>query len=171
MNLINKKARGKILSLYWFVILTLIAGGVFMIVYPFYSTPYDVRKIEAKILMDNVADCLSYAGEINPLLISSGIVNDLTNFIEKCNLNFGSENEEYYLEANFYKLDDLENPVIFLNKGNNNLISYCEMQSEKDYTKLPVCLKKSFYSVDDSNNQYIIKIVTVVRKLNQNVKI
>ena len=71
MKLFNKKGAGKILSPYWFVILVLIAGGVFAMVYAFYGAPYDVRWIESRILMNKVADCVSYEGKINSLLISS----------------------------------------------------------------------------------------------------
>jgi len=63
---VNKNKRGaeKVLSVYWFVILLLVAGGVFAMVYNFYHHPYDVREIEANLMINTVADCVSTGGKI-----------------------------------------------------------------------------------------------------------
>ena len=59
MKLINNKRGDKILSIYWFAILLIIAGGIFGMVYVFYGTPYDVREIETRVLTNQIADCIS----------------------------------------------------------------------------------------------------------------
>jgi hypothetical protein len=175
-NLFLKDCRGdKILSIYWFVILTLTAGGIFAMVYIFYGTPYDVREIEAGILSERVADCVSYAGRINSDLISNGKFNPKSekDFLKECHLNFNSEEwqeQQYYTEVRFYKLENLNTPVLIISAGNNNWFSLSNCVLNKNEKRLAQCDNSSFYSLDDLNNQYIIKILAVVRKSEKNVK-
>ena len=169
MIFFNKKGGGKILSFYWFIILILIAGGIFAMVYSFSQYPLDVREIETELLMNKVADCISYAGVINSKLISEGELKEISAFLDNCYLIF--ENKEYYVEAKIYKLTDMNVPFVHLFKGELDLVSQCAIQSEREYSTLAKCNKRSFYSVDDSNNQYIIQLLTIIRKLEKNVKI
>ena len=176
MNLIKNKKGDKIISVYWFAILVIVAAGIFGMVYIFYGTPYDVREIEANILTNQIADCVSYAGRINANLILDGQANSMTgeNFLKMCPLNFKSdewEEEQYYLEVKFYNLSGLDNPVLNVQAGNNNWLADCVIQEKQKQEKLPQCIRKSFYSLDDANNQYIIKILGVVRKSEKNVKL
>ena len=174
MNLIKNKKGDKTLSVYWFLILLIVAGGIFAMVYVFYGTPYDVRGVETRILTNQIADCISYEGKINANLISDGIPVENKDFLNTCHLNFGStewNNEQYYVEISLYKLDNFNVPVIDIDKGNNNWITSCLIQEDKSQERLSTCLKKSFYSVDDKNNQYIIKILSIISKTEKNVKI
>ena len=176
MNLINNKKGDKIISVYWFAILIIVAGGIFGMVYIFYGTPYDVREIEANILTNQVADCVSYAGRINANLISNSKVSQKTgeDFLKMCHLNFNSSEEkvgQYYVEVKFYNLSDLNNPILNIKAGNNNWLADCVIQEKQKQENLPQCIEKSFYSVDEKNNQYIIKILTAVGKSEKNVKL
>lgn len=169
----NRKA-DKILSVYWFAILIIVSGGIFAMVYTFYGAPYDVREIEATLLMNRIADCISYAGKMNAELISSGKFNQENNFLDKCHLNFNTTEwgeEQYYAEINFYKLENVNSPVFSVKKGNSKWLPSCSLQENKNEEKLAQCSEKSFYSLDNLNNQYIIKILSVVRKSEKNVKI
>jgi hypothetical protein len=175
MKILNKSGAGKIFSVYWFAIVLIIAGGVFFMVYLFYGTPFDVRELEAHILTNQIADCVSYSGIINQNLISNGISSEnKETFMENCHLIFNStewEEEQYYAEVNFYKMEDLDNPFLEIKKGNSDFVGSCELQGDKNYKKLAKCNEGNFYSVDNANNQYIIKILTIVRKSEKNVKI
>jgi hypothetical protein len=169
----NKKA-DKILSVYWFAILIIVSGGIFAMVYTFYGTPYDIREIESNLLINRIADCVSYAGRMNADLISDGKFTKENNFLGKCHLNFSSTEwgeEQYYTEVNFYKPENMNSPIFSLTKGNNKWLSSCAIQKNKEQERLTKCVEKSFYSVDNVNNQYIIKILSVVRKSEKNVKI
>lgn len=170
----NKRG-DKILSIYWFAILILVSGGIFAMVYLFYGAPYDVRDIESRILINQIADCISYGGKINPSIISNGEFNQNNlDFLEKCNLVFSSNEwteEQYYVEVDFYKLEDLTHPISNIKKGNNKWLADCALQQGKEYERLTRCVKKGFYSLDNLNNQYIIKIRTVIRKSEKNVKL
>ena len=52
----NKRGAEKIISVYWFVILFLVAGTIAYSVSIFYGNPYDVREIESNILANKIAD-------------------------------------------------------------------------------------------------------------------
>ena len=174
MNLIKNKRGDKILSVYWFAILLIVAGGIFAMVYIFYGTPYDVRGVETRILTNQIADCVSYIGKINSNLISNGVPTGNSDFLNSCHLIFNSSewaDDQYYAEVSLYKLDNLNTPIIDIKKGNNNLPPSCAIQEDKTQERLATCLKSNFYSLDDKNNQYIIKILSVVRKTEKNAKI
>ena len=172
----NKYGTDKILSVYWFGILIIVAGGIFAMVYTFYHHPYDVRELEANTMANKVADCLSSNGKIN-LNILDDAENFLLNndsFLEICNLNFEVEKKwedepQYYVEINFYKIENIDNPIFEISNGNKNLISSCVIQDE-EYEKLAKCVEKRFYSLAGNNNQYLIKILSIVRKTEKNVK-
>lgn len=175
MKFMNKRG-SKILSIYWFLILTIVAAGVFGMAYIFYGTPYDVRDIEAHVLMNQIADCISYAGKINTnfILNSKPVQKQGEDFLKICHLDFKSsewEEEQFYTEIKIYKLGDMNTPFLNINAGNTKWLSNCELQENKEQKNFPQCFKDSFYSVDDKNNQYIIKILTAVRKSEKNVKI
>ena len=169
----NKKA-DKILSIYWFAILIIVAGGVFAMVYTFYGSPYDIREIEAELLVNRIADCISYTGKMNSELVSNGEFTKEGNFLDKCHIIFNStewEEEQYYTEVNFYKLENINSAVFNVKKGNNKWLTSCTIQEDKEEKRLAQCVERSFYSIDNLKNQYIIKILSVVRKSEKNVKI
>jgi len=175
IKLQNKRGGEEILAMYWFAIILIIAGGIYLMIYYFYGTPYDIRDLESRILMNQIADCVSYGGKINSSLVLGGIFSvNQENFLDTCHLNFNSSEwdvEQFYTEVNFYELDNLENSSFMIKKGNEDWEANCEIQEGEDYEKLAQCAEKSFYSVDETNNQYIIKILTVVRKSEKNVKL
>ncbi len=176
MNFINNKRGDKILSIYWFAVLIIVAGGIFGMVYVYYGTPYDVREVEANVLIDRIADCLSYAGKINTNFVSNSqaIQKTRTEFLSECHLTFEDsewEDQQYYTEINIYSLGNMNEPVLAINVGDNKWLSSCELQEKGNKDRLAQCSRDSFYSLDDANNQYIIKILTVVRKAEKNVKI
>jgi hypothetical protein len=173
----NKQGSEKYLSPYWFAILAIVAGGIFAMVYIFYGTPYDVRTLEANLLLNKVADCISYAGKINVNLIFNGtskFQKSGEDFLKDCHINFDTtewKEQQYYAEVNFYKISNLTNPILSIKAGNKNWVADCEIQKDEIQENLPQCTQQSFYSIDDSENQYIIKILTIVRKSEKNVKL
>jgi hypothetical protein len=171
--MINNKRGDKILSAYWFAVLLIVAGGVFAMVYLFYGVPYDVRDIESHLLINAVADCISYGGRIDSEFISSGNVIANSSFFDKCHLNFNSpgwNEEQYYTEVYVYSFNDVNNSILNIKKGNDKWVPQCAIQEDKESEKLAKCSTKMFYSLDNENNQYLIKILGVVRKSEQNVK-
>lgn len=173
----NKRGGDKLISVYWFAILVIIAGGIIMMVNVFYSSPYDVREAEAEILAAKIADCLVQGGEINKLLTSpTGTFRESfsDNFMDFCSLNFDVEGEfdrpEYYIEVGFYLDGDLDRKQQFeLIEGNLNWKADCNFEDKKQ-EKLVRCVEKDFYAVDSTQTIYLIKILSIVGKADQNVK-
>jgi hypothetical protein len=177
----NKKGTDKILSIYWFVILTLVAGGIFAMVYVFYGAPYDVREVESEIFAERIADCISHQGIIDSEFF---VGNDFDysidkTFTSKCNFNFKVEEDykdkeeiQYFYEIEFYTPEDLENPKFSLYDGNTNWKVDCFIKDEnnKEYAKLVKCTEKRFYALSEEGNQYLIKILSVIGKSEKNVK-
>ncbi|HOW36705.1 MAG TPA: hypothetical protein PLK34_00435 [Candidatus Pacearchaeota archaeon] len=112
----NKKGSEKTLSVYWFLILGIVAGGIFYLVAIFYGAPYNFRYLERDVLMDKVADCLVPKGYILPDVVlaeDKGLNNE--NFLEKCHLKFSFEyqkeiNEpvQYFVGVEVFSADSLK---------------------------------------------------------------
>lgn len=179
----NKIGADKVISIYWFAIIVIIAGGVFGMAYNFYGSPYDVREIESEVLSNKVADCISSQGYLNENLFNLSNGNFTKefqeNFFDICNLNFDTSNEnglsegiQYFTEARFYNLRGEE--LFLVEEGNLNFRSDCALaESDREYEKIVKCVEKRFYAVSplDSNGQYLIKIVSAVGKTEKNVKL
>ena len=143
----------------------------------FYGAPYDVRNIEANLLSEQIANCIASEGKVSSNLIDYSqnvwLEEFIDHFTDHCSLNFNPTGEwektQYYVEVNFYDAFDIRNLILNMSEGNSNWKPDCELQG-KGYDKLVVCSKKEFYAEGLSENIYLIKILTVVRKTEQNVK-
>ena len=135
----------------------------------FYNSPYDVRKIESKILNQKVSDCVYVGGRMNFDLIDSGIFKEefKDNFLDKCFLNFDVLYEwqavEYYVGVDFIKEEDLKTnePVFSIEAGNANGISDCDLEKESE--KSVKCTRNNFYA-SEGGQIYQVNVLTVVRK-------
>jgi len=171
----KKKGGSKIIAVYWFVILLIVAGGIFAMVYSFYQHPYDVREIEGKVMINKIADCLSGKGHIKGVVFNDDgfSTSYKNNFLDICNLNLDVESSfeepQYYFKIDFYRSDNLENSVFNIPKGNLNLVAGCEIQDEKEYKREVECVENGFFSHGE-DGLYLIKVLTVIRKTEKNVR-
>lgn len=166
----EKKGSDKIISVYWFAILFIVSGGVVYMTALFYGASYDVREIEANVMINQVADCVAKGGELKPEW--SSLNSD--NLLSTCHLNFATEDtngwnsDQYYLEINYYNFDinsgiDETSVTLKASAGNFQL---------KDFSfggaNNPFCVEKRFYVLDGSSPK-VIEIKSVVRKTEKNV--
>lgn len=126
----SKKGAEKFLSVYWFLIVFLVAGAVIYMAALFYGSPYDIREIESEILGDRVADCLTNNGYFDGSVLSSEFKENL---LDKCRLILDTEdfsdwktNGQYYLEVNINEFEqaapeNLGASVFEFSAGNINL--------------------------------------------------
>ncbi len=126
----NKRGGDKIISVYWFAILLIVAGAIVYMAALFYGAPYYVRGIESEILTGKIADCLSQGGYLKENVRSDDFKD---NFLEECSLNFDVEDvygweaqEQYYVEVSFCEfnqdsLDGCGEQIFNLVEGNVNL--------------------------------------------------
>ena len=162
-----KNKRGdKIISVYWFAILFIVASAVVYMAALFYGAPYDVRGIEAEILTDKVADCLSQGGYLKEGVLGNEAFEN--NFLDECNLNFEveeaygwEEQEQYYLEINFYEfdqsnLDSLGERISKIVKGNVNLKTsfLLEQSKEKDKKEMVVLHYTAGSSLEGAEQEF-----------------
>ena len=165
MKIADKIGADKIISVYWFVILFIVAGAVVYVVSVFYGQPYDVRSTEAELLTDKIADFLSSGG----YLTADWQTFENENFLENCKLtlstedDFGWSDDQYYLELNISEFGS-NNILKKIFMGNNNLKQFCASSGEN----LPYCLERSFYTIDKQNNAYRIDILSIIRKTEKN---
>jgi len=157
-NKMDKRGE-KLISVYWFAILFIVAAAIVYMTALFYGSPYDVRELEADILTDQIAECFSKGGYFNEEIGEE-------NFLQECNLNFDiggvSGNEErgkYYVEVNVFEFGSQE-ALLKIDEGNVNLNLNCGLEGET----LPHCLERSFYVIDEAHGEqrYEIKILSVV---------
>jgi hypothetical protein len=168
----SKKGSDKIISVYWFLILAIIAGGVIIMVNVFYNSPYDVRQVESEILAMKVANCIEVGGEMSELLDGYSTLRDSfrDNFRDICNLNFDPgekfEHEQYYVLVDFY-LPNSEEPDFQISEGNSNWVADCGIEAKKE--KLVECTNKKFFTSLEGGNVYRVEILTIVRNTEKNV--
>jgi hypothetical protein len=139
----NNRGADKIISVYWFFILFIVAAAVVYMVAIFYGGAYDIRKAEADAMINQIADCIT---ENNKL--KENINNE--NFMNECHLNFGEEEKQYYIEIG----------ILGISQGNTNLDDYCDKEGDK----LPRCFERSFYTLNNPN----VEIKVVINKENKN---
>ncbi len=152
----------KIISVYWFAILIIVAGGIAFMVLNFYGKPYDVREIEANILIGSVADCISQEGKLKYPLND-----DLKkNFLQICHINLKTQEEEvqYYIELNFYNFENSQSLSFDVKEGNVNL-------KNNPNTKSFFSTTKSFYVLNQESQiprEIIINVSTAIKKSEKN---
>jgi hypothetical protein len=168
----NKRGSDKVLSMYWFVVIILVAVGIFAMIYMFYSAPYDVREVESDILASKIVDCISRNGKID----SAFVLDKNLNVLDKCNLNFNVESdftnkEQYFFDIEILPLEEGSSKILF-SGGNVNWKSDCFIEDKKgnEYKKLVKCSEKRIYAVDSSSKQYLIKVLSGVGKSEKNIR-
>lgn len=168
----NKHGTDKLISVYWFAILFIVASAIVYMTVSFYGKPYDVRELEANTLTNHIANCLSDAGYLKENIL--GNEDFKNNFLENCNLNFDVEDAhdwgeqgQYYVGVEF---SQEENLIFEISEGNKNLISSCGIEREVEKEKLAKCVERKFYSLDSAGNVHSVKILSIVRKTEKNVK-
>jgi hypothetical protein len=179
----NKRGTDKILAIYWFLILIFVAGAVFSMVYTFYHHPIDVREVEAELLATKIADCLSRTGALREEVLESSeeglILNEEfnKNFLKECSITFNVEGEygwnsdsEYFASVEFFDVDG-NSPFEKIEKGNRNLVANCEVKDEdnEEFERPPNCVKRGLYVIR-GDVQYLVQILTIVKKTEKNVK-
>ncbi len=162
----------KILSVYWFAILVIVAGAIFVMAGIFYGSPYDVREIEAHLLSNRVADCLVRQGNLQKEIFDgkSFLLNE-QNFLDLCRLNFSSpdfEREQYFVRVEVFGQQEPERKIFELEYGNKNLEADCKI--EKEYSRTASCERRVLFGLDKDGKLYKIKILSVVGKIKKNVR-
>jgi len=161
MKLIRNKKGDKIISVYWFVILFLVAAAVVYMTVIFYGTPKDIRNAESEVLANKIAECLSEGGYLKEGILEDSSFKD--NLLSKCNINFNvedfsnwKEKTQYYLEIAINKFDsalpkNLGENIFSFNTGDINLkTDYLLKHTEKERAGREIDMIVLHYSVTPS---------------------
>ena len=75
---------------------------------------------------------------------------------------------EYFLQLNFYDFDSYsetnQNSLFESSAGNNNLKDFCGLEGKG----FPICLERRFYALDKDGKKYVVKINSIVKKIEKN---
>jgi len=148
----NKKAGEKILSIWWFFVLVIIAGGVVIGVTMFYVGDSDVRGLEADVLASKILDCIVESGEIDMEISKE-------NIFEKCNLNkeILDESGNYYVNISVFREDNsLEKEIRF---GANIFEKDCKIREKVIAPDFAVCSEKSVFVFDRDNKKLKLNVL------------
>jgi len=157
----NKKGDERVLGIYFFVILIIIALGIVSGVVTVYGQDIDIREAEVSLLRDQLVDCLVDRGDFNMVKFED------QDMLKLCKLNFEDQTLKYKDGKQQYavKIDILDiNSNLIKSKsfGNEALMIVCGSKGD-----VPVCLDTIMYLLEGGNPVYV-KIKTVVRKNEQN---
>lgn len=154
MKIKNKRGAEKIISVYWFAILFIVAGAIVYMVSVFYGEPYDVREVESDIIAGKIAVCLS----------ENNLDEDLkNNFLEVCHFNFNTDNPDgqYYIEVSFSDFNTGDKAGDEISAGNINLKDNPNIGKKSLYSK-------NFYVVKN-DQELIADIQVITNKENENI--
>lgn len=171
----DKRGAKKLMIFYWFLLFGIVAGGVVYQVAVFYGAPYNFRKIESEILLKKTIDCLLEKNYLREEVFDATKFNN-KNLLEQCKFTFqvedeydNSERAQYYIKIDIFNFDPLKSPpreeweksrIINLEIGNSNLNTVMTKENEIS--------SKEFYSLRESGESYIIKILAIVGKFEKN---
>lgn len=144
--MIKGKKGDKVLSVYWFIILFLVAGAIAYMTINFFGKPANIKDIEANALTNKIADCISEGGYLREGILANEEFK--TNVLANCNLNFNVEDvsdwkqqKQYYFEFSINKFDssvpdDIGEKLYDLNYGNPNLKTAYLLERIKEKKRL-----------------------------------
>ncbi len=111
----GKKGGEKIISIWWFITLGLIGGGIVTSIYMYYGMNGDVREYQSKVLAERVLECISEGDSLN-----KEIFTNTENFIlNKCQIK---ESSDIILSISFS--EESKETIVY---GNPSLIEDCKL--------------------------------------------
>ena len=128
----NKKGGEKLLSVWWFFVLTIVGVGIVVSVLMFYSAEEDTRSLESEILYNKIIDCIVDNGFLSPIVLNQNF-----DLMKTCTLDEKVINEEklFYIKINI--LDEngknLRESIV---EGNKEFLTQCEIQSPDEKGKI-----------------------------------
>ncbi|MEK6830942.1 MAG: hypothetical protein AABX77_02840 [Nanoarchaeota archaeon] len=141
----NKKGYYRLADIgMFFLCFLIVALGIVIGIYMFYSNTVDIRDQEANILLEKVEAAIAENRQLNQKILEENF-----NILEEAGLNSKIINEYYY-----FKIEVFENGNLLkkIEGGNRDFDVECGLNGEK----FPKCREKEF----DTDGNYKIKILT-----------
>jgi len=155
----NKQAE-KLLSIWWFFVLGVIAGGIVIGVLIYSSADVNIKEVESNVLAERIIDCLIDNGNLK-----EDIFEENFNILDFCNLN----SRVFGVGSNFYfniSVYDSEKLIFNVSKGSLSFEEDCKIQEEVDAKHFPRCSEKQEIALFNDKNVRLI----ILAASNQNGK-
>ena len=156
---LNKFGGEKILFIWWFLVLAVVAGGIAIGVFMFYSAPLDVREVEAGILSNKIYDCLNDNGYLRSDALFDGF-----NIYFECGINrdiFFEDGTPYYLSV---EINDSDINLFYEYSRSEDLKKNCFIEKAirtKDYPKCVISYENFLFLEDGKQKELIVSVVAV----------
>ena len=145
----NKQA-DKLLSVWWFFVLAVIAGGSVIGVLIYSSAEVNIKEVEANVLAERIIDCLIDNGYLKENILDTNF-----NIFDFCNLNSKvfEKGSNFYLNISVY---DSENLIFNVSKGNPSFEKDCKIQEKVEAEKFPRCSENQEIALFNDKNVRLI---------------
>jgi hypothetical protein len=153
----NIKAE-KLLSIWWFFVLGVIAGGIVIGVLIYSSADISIKEVEANVLSERIISCLIDDGYLKEDIFKSEF-----NIFDFCNLNsdvFGKASN-FYFSVSIYDSGSL---IFNFVNGSSSFEKDCQIQGEVKAKHFPRCSEKQEIVLFNDKNMKLI----VLAASNQN---
>ena len=146
----NKRAE-KLLSIWWFFVLGVVAGGIVIGVLIYSAGEIDVKEVEAEILVEKIIGCLTDNGY---LIDFRGF-----NIFDDCGLDEDSfaKGSDFYFNVSIY---DGEEIIYNFNEGDFSFEKNCEIKKKVRTKHFPECVERTenVLSLDNKNLKIVSRI-------------
>ena len=153
MNLKNKKAGGKYLSIWWFFVVVIVAVGIIIGTFMFFGKDIDLRRTEADVLNARILGCLVSQGQIDNNFLEGNF-----DIFEKCGLNreiIDSKDSKYFIKIELDKEGFVQLPVY-----GDNFEKSCYIQSITKAEYFPRCIDNKLSVYDSEGNKLNLRVIT-----------
>ena len=128
----SKKGGEKLLSVWWFLVLTIVGVAIVVSVLIFYSADEDIRGLESQVLYQKIVDCVVDNG-----FLIKGISNNEFDLMKTCGLNekVFSDEKLFYVDIGIFDSNGnkLRENIV---KGNKEFPKECEIQNPDEKGKI-----------------------------------
>tara|TARA_Y100000310_G_scaffold339732_1_gene433363 strand:- start:1656 stop:2150 length:495 start_codon:yes stop_codon:yes gene_type:complete len=144
MNREKKKMnnQGKLLSIWWFFVLTVIGAGIVIGVVIYYSADLNVKEVEASILAERVMDCIVDNGQLKEVVLDKELI------FEECYLD-----KKVFGEASNFYFEVFINEESIVQVGDASFEKDCEIERKVRTYNFPKCAEKSQIVLNNNNER------------------
>ena len=133
----GKKGGEKLISIWWFMVLTIVATGIVIGVSAYYAAEVDVKAVEADILSEKVLDCMNQNG-----FVPDNFFKENFDVLHECKLS----QKAFEKGSNFFfrvSLYDSDGKLIKSSQaGDASFEKSCAIQKEVKAINFPICTSK-----------------------------
>jgi len=152
---LNKKGGEKVLSIWWFLIIVIIAVAIVAGTLIFYGANINVKKAEGIVMAEKLANCIVKGGYLQ---VSINKLEDF-DFFNNCYLDeeIIKDPSNYYFEISVKNLDTGQEKKI--KRGNPEYEQDCRISSVTVAKYYPRCAEFKFYALGKNKERLIVSIL------------